>query len=80
MSLTYCDGAASSTAAPTASASDPGPAASAIFFVYVPSRVGWRLVCGAPPRGLIYGCFGCAWLSVQLIQGGGRSNHAQAFP
>ena len=38
------DGAASSMAAPTASASDPGPAgSSAIFFVYVPPRGDWCL-------------------------------------
>ena len=53
MSLTYCDGAASSTAAPTASASDPGPASSAMAY----DRGGWRLgavcYCAPPPRGLI---------------------------
>ena len=59
MSLTYCDGAASSTAAPTASAMLPGPASSAIFFVYVPPRLGWRLgVVWYCARGLIYGLLG----------------------
>merc|ERR1719321_1725534 len=74
MSLTYCDGAAASTA----SASDPGPASSAMTY----DRGGWRLgavwYC-APPSARPY-LYGCLWVCLDCLSGGVQIAHRRSSP